>query len=140
MNDLKQKYQQVIQKLSEIYNHHQTINDYNDNPVPEINEYIDSLNAIEAKNDKANYDLALRLYIKKLKCFRWRFVNKTNAGDVWNPFFESYDAFIERAGEIDHWYTDKPFPSEEIIENWIKSHVKNSENKSNKATTQRPTG
>lgn len=128
MKELKQKYQHVIDKITTIYSNHKTINDYGDNPDNQLQEYMSTLNAIEALNDKPNYDLALRTFIKQLKCFRWRFVNKNNAGDVWNPLYEPYDIFVKRTGgNIDFWFADKPFPSEEIIENWIKSYAQNPE-------------
>lgn len=128
MNDvnLKQKYQPIIDQLSQIYEAHEVINDYGDNPIAALTEYLETIPLLSHSSGDAtpNLDLAIRTYVKRLNCFRWRFVNQNNAGDVWNPLFESFETFQSRAKQkIKHWYDDHPFPSEEIIENWIKSYV-----------------
>ncbi|MBS9781392.1 MAG: hypothetical protein KGV56_02750 [Gammaproteobacteria bacterium] len=121
MNNLIEKYEPVIKKLTQAYKNNEVIDNYDENPVEDIIEFITTIP--EVKKD-INYDLAIRLYIKDLQCFKWRFVNDKNAGDVWNPLFESFEVFTERTKHnINHWYDDTPYPSEEIIENWIKSNV-----------------
>ncbi len=105
-NNLLEKYEPVIKKLATIYKTHDIINEYDDNPIEPLREYIKTLPTIKASEDNPNYDLAIRLYIKNLKCFKWRFVSNKNAGDVWNPLFESFDNFMERAKKIKHWYLD----------------------------------
>lgn len=121
------QYKPIIDKLKKTYDGNNIITEYEDVPVTLINEYIHTIEVIEKSesNPSPNYDLALRTFIKRLKCFKWRFVSSSNAGDVWNPLSETFTAFVERTNEkFDHWYDDKPFPSEEIIENWVKSNVR----------------
>ncbi len=143
MNDvnLKQRYQPVINKLSQIYEAHEVINEFNDNPIEALTEYIETLPLLSQaiEGEPPNIDMAVRAFIKKLNCFRWRFVNENNAGDVWNPLFEPYSEFKARSkGKIKNWYDDNPFPSEEIIENWIKSYVPQNSQHSKKITKRHP--
>lgn len=138
MNELITRYQPIIDKLAQIYDEHEIIIKFDDNPIKLLREYIETVMTIMAQDSSPNYDLAIRLYIKELNCFKWRFINAKNAGDVWNPLYESYASFSRRAdNNITHWFASTPFPSEEIIENWIKSHVKSVKKSSKKSNDKR---
>ncbi len=102
--------------------------DNNEKPQHEINHFLEQLDIYYPDATKRRLKLAIRQFITRLSCFKYRVLAKSDNNKivaVWNPLEESLQQFLAQYNQHNIIYQSNKdsYPTSDIISGWVTSHI-----------------